>query len=229
MALPFLCVTLLRLVALRQIVAGRGAGARGSGEDAARIADHALPVYTVLVPLLREGNVLPDLVQSLHALDYPAAKLDVLLILETDDTETQAALLTVDLPGNFRSITVPALAPQTKPKALNYALQFARGDFVVVYDAEDRPARAAAPGAADFSRGGARARVRAGPAQHRQPLPQLADAPVHHRIFRAVRRHPAGAGALASAGAAGWHVQPLSARGIAGGRRLGPLQRHRGR
>jgi hypothetical protein len=139
MALPFLCVTLLRLVALRQIVAGRGAGARGPGEDVARLADHALPVYTVLVPLLREGNVLADLVQSLHALDYPTAKLDVLLILETDDTETQAALLAIDLPGNFRSITVPALAPQTKPKALNYALQFARGDFVVVYDAEDRP------------------------------------------------------------------------------------------
>ena len=34
---------------------------------------------------------------------------------------------------------MPALAPQTKPKALNYALQFARGEFVVVYDAEDRP------------------------------------------------------------------------------------------
>jgi glycosyltransferase XagB len=130
MALPFLCVTLLRLVALRQIVAGRGAGARGPGEDVARLADHALPVYTVLVPLLREGNVLADLVQSLHALDYPTAKLDVLLILETDDTETQAALLAIDLPGNFRSITVPALAPQTKPKALNYALQFARGELV---------------------------------------------------------------------------------------------------
>jgi glycosyltransferase XagB len=139
MALPFLCVTLLRLVALRQIVTGSGATARRPGPDAARIADHALPVYTVLVPLLREGNVLPDLVQSLRALDYPAAKLDVLLILEADDTETQAALLAIDLPGNFRSITVPVLAPQTKPKALNYALQFARGDFVVVYDAEDRP------------------------------------------------------------------------------------------
>ena len=85
MALPFLCVTLLRLVALRQIVAGSGAAARAPGSDAARLADHSLPVYSVLVPLLREGNVLAGLVQSLHALDYPAAKLDVLLMLETDD------------------------------------------------------------------------------------------------------------------------------------------------
>jgi cellulose synthase/poly-beta-1,6-N-acetylglucosamine synthase-like glycosyltransferase len=36
---------------------------------------------------------------------------------------------------------VPDRQPRTKPKALNYALQFARGDFVVVYDAEDRPQR----------------------------------------------------------------------------------------
>src|SRR4029079_17469160 len=42
------------------------------------------------------------------------------------------------LPGNFRSLIVPQGGPQTKPKALNYALQFARGDFVVVYDAEER-------------------------------------------------------------------------------------------
>jgi glycosyltransferase XagB len=35
---------------------------------------------------------------------------------------------------------VPKAAPQTKPKALNYGLQFARGDLVAIYDAEDIPA-----------------------------------------------------------------------------------------
>jgi len=55
------------------------------------------------------------------------------------DIETQAAVSRLALPGNFRSLVVPEGGPQTKPKALNYALQFARGDFVVVYDAEDRP------------------------------------------------------------------------------------------
>ncbi len=34
---------------------------------------------------------------------------------------------------------MPEAAPRTKPKALNFALQFARGEFVVIYDAEDRP------------------------------------------------------------------------------------------
>jgi glycosyltransferase XagB len=34
---------------------------------------------------------------------------------------------------------VPDLAPRTKPKALNYALPLAHGDYLVIYDAEDRP------------------------------------------------------------------------------------------
>lgn len=36
-------------------------------------------------------------------------------------------------------VTVPPGGPRTKPKALTYGLPFARGDFVVVFDAEDRP------------------------------------------------------------------------------------------
>jgi hypothetical protein len=138
-ALPFFCVTLLRLVALLQVFAKRPAAVGNDKPYVPRSPDHALPVYSIMVPLLREENVLPDLVRSLRALDYPAAKLDIMLVLEAGDVQTQAGLLALELPGNFRTVAVPLQPPQTKPKALNYALQVARGDFVVVYDAEDRP------------------------------------------------------------------------------------------
>jgi cellulose synthase/poly-beta-1,6-N-acetylglucosamine synthase-like glycosyltransferase len=36
-------------------------------------------------------------------------------------------------------VAVPPGGPRTKPKALNFALPFARGTFTVIYDAEDRP------------------------------------------------------------------------------------------
>ncbi|HSA67950.1 MAG TPA: glycosyltransferase family 2 protein [Methyloceanibacter sp.] len=36
---------------------------------------------------------------------------------------------------------MPDLHPRTKPKALNYALPLARGEYLVIYDAEDRPER----------------------------------------------------------------------------------------
>jgi cellulose synthase/poly-beta-1,6-N-acetylglucosamine synthase-like glycosyltransferase len=137
-ALPFLCVTLLRVIALREIIASpRKAVPRQL--PAALIAPQTLPLYTVMVPLFREVKVLPGLLQSLQAIIYPRAKLEILLVLEAVDIETQAAVLAMALPGNIRTVVVPDQAPRTKPKALNYALQFARGQYVVVYDAEDRP------------------------------------------------------------------------------------------
>jgi cellulose synthase/poly-beta-1,6-N-acetylglucosamine synthase-like glycosyltransferase len=105
------------------------------------LAEAGLPVYSVLVPLYREAGMLPGVVQALQDLDYPPAKLDILLVLEERDLEMQVALLRMPLPPCFRTVLVPDGPPYTKPKALNYALGLARGDYVVVYDAEDRPER----------------------------------------------------------------------------------------
>src|SRR5262245_31196252 len=138
-ALPFLCVTLLRVAALREVAAPSRNGDREPQRRVAALSDRQLPAYSVLVPLFREANVVAGLVQALGRLDYPRAKLEVLLILEAADIETQAAVLALRLPQGFRTIVVPDGRPRTKPKALNYALQFARGAYVVVYDAEDRP------------------------------------------------------------------------------------------
>ncbi len=98
-----------------------------------------LPVYTVLVPLYDEADILPDLVNALPRLDYPAAKLDVILVLEDRDVATRRAADGAGLPGFIRVVAVPDLGPRTKPKALNYALHFARGEFITVFDAEDIP------------------------------------------------------------------------------------------
>ncbi len=102
---------------------------------------YSLPVYTVLVPLYKEANVVDQLVFALDGLNWPTTKLDIKLICEADDTETVSALVQCNLPAYFEILRVPDIGPRTKPKALNYALQFARGEFVVVYDAEDRPHR----------------------------------------------------------------------------------------
>ena len=62
-----------------------------------------------------------------------------LIQVEAHDEATRAALLATNLPPHMRLIIVPAGLPRTKPRALCYALTFARGDYVVVYDAEDLP------------------------------------------------------------------------------------------
>lgn len=101
--------------------------------------DATLPVYTILVPIFREKEVLSNLFRALLDLDYPSAKLDIKLIFEETDPETLQAAMTYELPDNIEFIVVPDSQPRTKPKALNYAMQFARGDYVVIYDAEDQP------------------------------------------------------------------------------------------
>lgn len=107
--------------------------AGGQGTDA------DLPLYTVLVPLRREGKMLPVLLERLAAIDYPAERLEVLLLVESDDDETHDALGDCYLPPHIRPITVPPGKPGTKPRALNVGLARARGEYIVVYDAEDRP------------------------------------------------------------------------------------------
>jgi cellulose synthase/poly-beta-1,6-N-acetylglucosamine synthase-like glycosyltransferase len=120
-------------------------GARSVDRDeaiaiAARaLTDDDLPVFTVLVPMYREPKMLPMLARSLRQLDYPLGKLDIKLVLEADDHETIEVASTLGLEGIFEVIRVPPSHPQTKPKACNFALQFARGEFLVIYDAEDRP------------------------------------------------------------------------------------------
>jgi len=98
-----------------------------------------LPVYTILVPAYREPEVIPFLVRALKNLDYPLNKLDVLFLLEEDDEETIRAVEAASPPASWRIIRIPDAVPKTKPKACNYGLLFARGKYLVIYDAEDIP------------------------------------------------------------------------------------------
>lgn len=97
------------------------------------------PVITLLIPLFREGGVAPQLIRNLRALNYPPEKLDVILITEASDFETRATLARADLDPWMRLLTVPEGTIQTKPRALNYALDHAEGEIVGIYDAEDAP------------------------------------------------------------------------------------------
>ncbi|HEX2138060.1 MAG TPA: glycosyltransferase family 2 protein [Microvirga sp.] len=106
---------------------------------AARAPDAALPVYTVIVALHRERRVVARLIAALKALDYPAAKLDIKLVLEADDVETRLALSRLDLPAFIEVLVAPPGLPRTKPRALNVALGLARGRYTAIYDAEDVP------------------------------------------------------------------------------------------
>jgi len=108
-------------------------------EDLKKLKDEDLPDYTILVPVYREANVIGHLMKNLANLDYPKEKLEILVLIEEDDEETLAAAKRAKPPENVRFIVVPDAPPKTKPKACNVGLLFARGEYLVIYDAEDRP------------------------------------------------------------------------------------------
>jgi cellulose synthase/poly-beta-1,6-N-acetylglucosamine synthase-like glycosyltransferase len=104
-----------------------------------RLPDSDLPVYTVIAALYREASSVGPLLQAINALDYPKEKLDIILVVEPDDLHTRAAIARQGPMSNVQLLIAPDVAPKTKPKALNAALPFARGSFIAVFDAEDRP------------------------------------------------------------------------------------------
>ena len=120
---------------------GRAAHAEAITARQPEIPDaRSLPVYSILVPVYKEQfAVMTRLISHLHALDYPKEKLDIKLIIETDDAETFAAIKACRPPENMEIIRVAPSHPRTKPKACNVALQQIRGEYLVIFDAEDAP------------------------------------------------------------------------------------------
>lgn len=112
---------------------------RISQKELKNIRDEDLPVYTIFCPLYRESKILPQFIEAISRIDWPQDKLEVQLLLEDDDRETIEAAKKMNLPPCFRIVVVPLGAPKTKPKACNYGLAQAGGEYVVIYDAEDIP------------------------------------------------------------------------------------------
>lgn len=110
-----------------------------SKEELQKVDEKDLPIYSILCPLYKEAAVLPQFVEAIDELDWPKEKLDVILLLEEDDKETQEVASKLSLAKYIRTLIIPHAQPKTKPKACNLGLAHAKGEYVVIFDAEDRP------------------------------------------------------------------------------------------
>ncbi|MCF6329791.1 MAG: glycosyltransferase, partial [Henriciella sp.] len=131
----FACLIVWRLIL---IVLGTGMrlafrGARGN------VLSFDRPGYSVLVPVYRETEMMTQLAGALSQIIWPDDRLDIQILFEADDTETLAAADITWFPRGTRFTIVPEGGVRTKPNALNYGLTWALGDYVCIFDAEDRP------------------------------------------------------------------------------------------
>ena len=133
----FLAVTIMRA---GMVVAGADI-AKSKPVNVARSAltERDLPIYTILVALYKEAGQVDELIGALSDIDWPADRLQILLICEADDPDTVMRCRQHGIDERFQTVICPPSFPRTKPKALNFALPLAKGEFLVLYDAEDRP------------------------------------------------------------------------------------------
>ena len=71
---------------------------QGPRRASSAIAHEALPIYTVIAPLHREARVVDQLLSAIEQLDYPAEKLDVIVIVEADEPATHLSLIHISEP-----------------------------------------------------------------------------------------------------------------------------------
>lgn len=119
--------------------------------------DPDLPTFTVFLPNVKEKpHVLRALLESMATLEYPAEKLQIMLLVEYWDNATlqMFGMGTVNQPGTVASaeppewielapnvevcVSIPG-APGTKPAACDFGLYRAWGDYTVIFDSEDSP------------------------------------------------------------------------------------------
>lgn len=74
------------------------------------------PVYSVLVALYKEADIVPDLLTALDWIVWPRDRLEIKLVCEADDAETLAAIKARGLPPHIKVVEVPAIRPANQAK-----------------------------------------------------------------------------------------------------------------
>jgi cellulose synthase/poly-beta-1,6-N-acetylglucosamine synthase-like glycosyltransferase len=134
----YVILTLYKIIVIRASLSP-DAILKFSDKEIAAQEPRAWPLFSILVPMYKEPETVKQMVASLAAMDYPADKKDVQILLEADDAVTLAAARALTLPPGFRVTEIPESFPRTKPKACNIGLHLAQGEYLVIYDAEDLP------------------------------------------------------------------------------------------
>ena len=113
-----------------------------AGRPVAPLAEEALPPVTVQLPLYDERTVAARLIRAVGALDYPAARLEIQVLDDSNDetcaiVDAEVAEL-VRRGLDARVLRRPSRAGY-KAGALAHGLRSARGELVAVFDADFTP------------------------------------------------------------------------------------------
>ncbi len=113
---------------------------RSGRRVAAAVPDADLPAVSILVPCHNEEQVIAHTIRKLLALDYPVAKLEILIINDGSTDRTADVVREFQADVRVRLLEVPPeRAARGKSGALNFALGQARHGVLAIYDADNMP------------------------------------------------------------------------------------------
>lgn len=97
--------------------------------------------FTAVVPALHEEGVIKSTINAINNIDYPAELKEILVINRIDDVQTIKATKEIisEIHSNNIKLLIPEYTPKNKPDKLNYALNYATNEVLVIFDAEDEP------------------------------------------------------------------------------------------
>ncbi len=116
---------------------------RNRPQPKARFTPETLPVVTVQLPLFNEMYVAPRLLEAVAKIDWPSDKLEIQVLDDsTDETQEICQKKVAEIAATGVDIKYIHRTDRTgfKAGALEHGLQTARGEFVLVYDADFLPA-----------------------------------------------------------------------------------------
>ncbi|MGI6278417.1 MAG: glycosyltransferase [Patescibacteria group bacterium] len=96
--------------------------------------------FSLIIPVRNEEKVIAQTLAAMKKINYPKEKYEILITARDDDTKTVGKILESlnHLPPTF-NLLVWENFPNSKPQGLNAALEYARGDIIGIFDAEDEP------------------------------------------------------------------------------------------
>jgi cellulose synthase/poly-beta-1,6-N-acetylglucosamine synthase-like glycosyltransferase len=118
---------------------------RAYGEQALYYQDMLevnLPTVTILIPMHNEEKVVRHSMDAMLALDYPIERLEVIPINDHSDDKTWSIL------QEYAAANPELIKPvnrtngsRGKPAALNDTMEWAKGEIIIIFDADYIPAR----------------------------------------------------------------------------------------
>ena len=138
----FVLYVFLEARSVRRSRSGHGVKLVAMDAAAASMPDDRLPTVSVLLPIYNEKLVVEKLVDAACALQYPADKLEILVLDDSTDETRHIAAARIAR-HKARGIPIRHVRREErigyKAGNLNFGLSLAKGDFIAIFDADCLP------------------------------------------------------------------------------------------